>query len=429
MQSLIYDRYIGKVSGIEFAKTIVESGFSNLSQACMENVFPVNCHNNAAVNSLSLDNHEYRYMLSGCGDSSIKLWDIGVQDHLRDGDLPDYDNPVSVFNNMATIPRKSYHDYGISGIQWWPIDTGMFVLSSFDHTVKVWDTNELSVAHEFNLNNRVYSFDISAFNTLIAAASDQPFIRLLDLRSTSSAHTLTGHREKTLAIKWHPQNPNLLASGGFDGEVKVWDIRRSKACLCRLDMLRTNSSVQGTGNLSRDSVKAHSAPVNGLVWDPLGHTLFSAGNDDKIRVWDLTSSYPPVNKLTSFGPLTRNKYPQTIPLCLSYKYESELQHLYFPSDNGDIFIFQTVDGKLVKRLNRKGSKTIGRTCSMALGKPFLNTFYCGTIDGEILSFAPNYNSIEKQDVIEETTGDTNNAANKFDTLSEETKNAIKQGII
>lgn len=429
MQALLNDRKVGKLSPLEFARTLVESSYDSLRQNCGTNVFPVNCHKNAAVNSLSLETQDYKYMLSGCADSSIKLWDMTVSadteltsvsasatsasnaatsaaaaasitKSYRDED-DDFDHPHKTYKPLATIPRKSVHDFGVSAIQWWPIDTGMFLLSSFDHTLKVWDTNELTPVHNFNLNNRIYSFDICTQNTLIATASDQPFIRLLDLKSTSSAHTLTGHKTKTLAVKWHPKDPNLLASGGFDGEVKIWDIRRSKSCLCRLDMLRTNSSLQSTNNLTKTSVKAHLAPVNGLVWDQLGHTLFTTGNDDKVRVWDLIGSeYPPVNKLTSFGPLTRNKYQQTIPLTLNYKYESELQYLIFPSDSGDIFIFRTIDGKLITRLNRRGTKNQGRACSIAQGAPYLNTFYCGTIDGEILAFSPHVNRVKMRDVVE-----------------------------
>ena len=70
----------------------------------------------------------------------------------------------------------------------------------------------------FDLLNKVYDIDISAENALIATANDQPFIRLLDLNSTSSAHTLLGHKGKTLVVKWHPINLNILASGGYDGK-------------------------------------------------------------------------------------------------------------------------------------------------------------------------------------------------------------------
>lgn len=410
MQSLLLDRAVGKISPLEFATTISESFYGGLSQTARADVFPSNCHANAAVNSISLEKNDYQFLLSSCADSSIKMWDLKSQDvdQLAEANLfisqtydnYDYDNPISTFSNIATIPRKTAHKFGVSCIQWWPFDTGMFVSSSFDHTVKIWDTNELTPAHVFDMDNRVYSFDICGHSNnnvtasaLVAVASDQPFLRLLDLRASSSAHTLHGHKGKTLSVQWHPQNPNLLASGGFDGEVKIWDIRRSKSCLCRLDMLRTSTNELSLTltNLTQPSVKAHLGPVNGLVWDEAGHTLFTAGNDDKVRVWDMVSSLaPPVNKLINFGPLTRNKYPQTIPLVLSPTHESELQYLLFPSDNGDVYVFRTIDGKLVTRLTRRGTKNSGRTSSIVNAGPFSATYFCGTMDGEIISWAPKW---------------------------------------
>lgn len=409
MQSLLLERVIGNVSPWEFATTLTESLYQNLNQTCGEQVFPANCHHNAAVNGLSLETNDYQYLLSGCADSSIKLWDLNDEKKVNSesdryitskvASIDDYDHPRTVFNNVATIERKSVHSFGVSCIQWWPFDTGMFVSASFDHTVIIWNTNELTPVYKFDIESRVYSIDTNGNeyngNSLVAVGSDHPNIRLLDLRSASSAHTLDGHKGKTLVVKWHPQNPYLLASGGFDGEVKIWDIRRSKSCLCRLDMMRTNNQPHDD-NLTKPSVKAHLGPVNGLVWNELGTILYSAGNDDKVRVWDMISSNcPPMNKLINFGPLTRNKYPQSIPIVLSSNYETEIQYLLFPSDNSDIYVFRTIDGKLISRLSRNGSKKIGRTASMIYSKPFSATYFCGTMDGEIISWSPKY---EKENI-------------------------------
>ncbi|KAI5953283.1 hypothetical protein KGF54_002654 [Candida jiufengensis] len=421
MQSLLLDRKLGTITPLQFRNIITENYYSSLiNQTAKYDVFPINCHHNSNINSLSLEKNDYRFLLSGCGDSSIKLWDLNSQDVVREEneidkrlnrthnpekfDNFDYDNPVSVYQNVATIPRREFHKFGISNLQWWPYDTGMFVSSSFDHTVKIWDTNELQPVHTFNLNNRVYSIDVCGENSLIATASDQPFIRILDMKSTSSAHTLSGHKGKTLSVKWHPTNPNLLASGGYDGEVRIWDIRRSKSLLCRLDMLRTNTSQTNTGgineNLTQNSIKAHSGPVNGLVWEESGTILYTAGNDDKVRVWDMVStSYPPINKLINFGPLTRNKYPQTIPILLNPKGETNLQYLLFPSENGEILIYRTIDGKLVNRLSRKGTKNIGRTTSMCNGGPFTAKYFAGTNDGEIIQWSPFWEKIDIEDFI------------------------------
>lgn len=417
MQSLLLDRTLGNITPLKFATTITESYYLQLYQSAKRSVFPSNCHQNALVNSLSLESSDYRFLLSGCADSSIKLWDLRQEETQREEneidaqkfdhpslyDSFDYDNPISTFANIATIPRKSHHSFGISTIEWWPHDTGMFVSLSFDHTVKIWDTNELSPVHSFNLDSRVYSIDISGKDDsgLVATGSDQPFIRLLDLRSTSSLHTLQGHKGKTLVVKWHPINSNMLASGGYDGEVKIWDIRRSNSCLARLDMLRTNIQNTSSDNLTKSSVKAHLGPVNGLVWDESGTILYTAGNDDKVRVWDMISSLaPPINKLINFGPLTRNKYPQTIPILLNPKGESELQYLLFPSESSEVFVFRTIDGKMETRLSRKGSKNIGRTCSMVNAGPFSATYYCGTMDGEIISWAPKWNKPDLNEIVD-----------------------------
>ena len=422
MQSLLLEQKLGNITPLKFSTIITDNYYaSQLYQTAKYDVFPTNCHKNALVNSLALESVDYRFLLSGSGDSSIKLWDLHQQDEVRKEnevdaklnrihhpskfDTFDYDNPVTSFANVAIMPAREFHKFGVSAIQWWPFDTGLFVSSSFDHTVKVWDTNELTPVFSFNLHNRVYSIDVCGESSLIATASDQPFIRLLDMRSTSSAHTLRGHKGKTLSVKWHPINENLLASGGYDGEVRIWDIRRSQNLLCRLDMLTTNtakpSSRLNESILKQQSVKAHLGPVNGLCWDELGSTLFSAGNDDKIRVWDMISTpYPPVNKLINFGPLTRNKHPQTTPILLNPNGETEVQYLLFPSESGEVLIYRTVDGKLVNRLIRRGTKNVGRTCSMCNGGPFTATYYCGTVDGEILCWKPFWDKLDPEDVVD-----------------------------
>lgn len=383
MDHLLLERKYGAVTPIEFATSLAEALFGNLKQ--QQGRFPANCHRNAAVNSLALETQQYRFMLSGSADSLLKLWDIS--------DMPEA-------TCAATVPRKCVHQFGISAVAWWPHDTGMFVTGSFDRTVNVWDTNELAPVHTFDMDHRVYALDIAQGR--VAVACDQPFVRILDLRLASSAHTLLGHKGKTLAVKWHPQHQHLLATGGFDGEVKVWDTRRANSCLCRLDMLRTNTGGSYEANLTRALVKAHLGPVNGILWDDLGTTIYTAGNDDKVRVWDCTAlAAPPINKLINFGPLTRNKYPQTIPLVLNPNRETEVQYMIFPSDNGDVYVYNTLDGKLVSRLSRAGDKS-GRASGMVYGEPFTGTLYCGSIDGDIVAWQAEFEKPRLDDIIEHT---------------------------
>lgn len=41
--------------------------------------------------------------------------------------------------------RIDRHKYSVTSVTWYPFDTGMFVTSSYDTTIKVWDTNSMKV--------------------------------------------------------------------------------------------------------------------------------------------------------------------------------------------------------------------------------------------------------------------------------------------
>ena len=41
--------------------------------------------------------------------------------------------------------REDQHKYAVTSASWYPFDTGMFVTSSYDTTIKVWDTNTMKV--------------------------------------------------------------------------------------------------------------------------------------------------------------------------------------------------------------------------------------------------------------------------------------------
>lgn len=77
----------------------------------------------------------------------INLWDLETERVNQE---------TSVIDTLATIPqyvsdhdcsneRNKGHEYAITGVRWWPVDTGMFTSSSFDKFIKVWDTNTLEV--------------------------------------------------------------------------------------------------------------------------------------------------------------------------------------------------------------------------------------------------------------------------------------------
>ncbi|KAK9321460.1 WD40-repeat-containing domain protein [Lipomyces orientalis] len=342
------------------------------------------------VNALAVDRVDNRYMISGGSDSRISIWDL----NSREGQRHRYEM-------VAGIPAKKGHKYGISGISWWPFDNGMFITGSFDETLKVWDTEAMEEVYKFELGARLNAHDISpvAEHCLVACAADYTALRLIDLRSSGAAQMLSSHEGTTVnSVRWSPADSFMLASGGSDGTVRLWDIRRSDACLTVLNLenivgkgvmssvnfnQRTESFSSST-TAAFSQVKSHRGVVNGLVWLDNGKKLVSTGTDEMIRVWDLTAPFTrDTNTLVNFGPLVRNRYLQCINMLLSPLGDCFPQLLFFPSDTGDILVFQVSTGRLVRRL--AGSlNTRKRTCGLACrGSEYVELF-SGNSDGDII---------------------------------------------
>ena len=77
--------------------------------------------------------------------------------------------------------------------------------------------------------------------------------------------TFSGHRSWVSAVAFNPQLP-MLASGGLDDTIKIWDIE--------------------TGELTHE-LTGHSRGINGLAFGPTGQVLASCSDDDTVRVWNV----------------------------------------------------------------------------------------------------------------------------------------------
>ncbi|MCO5613256.1 hypothetical protein L7F22_067532, partial [Adiantum nelumboides] len=140
----------------------------------------------------------------------------------RDGSVAVYDiEHVSSFKQstqtskheaLLMVDKGVGHQYSVSCVHWYPIDTGLFVTGSFDNYVNVWDTNTAQVEVQFNMSRKVYAVSMSNLSTthmLIATGTEDTKIR-----------QCVGCAVVTKS-EW------VLVSGGCDGAIRFWDIRRA----------------------------------------------------------------------------------------------------------------------------------------------------------------------------------------------------------
>jgi DNA excision repair protein ERCC-8 len=302
----------------------------------------------AGVNSLAVEPFEHKLMLSGGADPSIRLWDLESTSPSRD---------PQILRPLATVKRTSdTHKFGITHLSWYPFEPTAFLSSSYDHTLKIYSTATLQPSASFKLEGIVYSHALSpiAQHLLVATCTQHPILRLVDLHSGTSTHSLAGHSGAVLAAAWSPRNEFILASGGIDGTVLIWDVRQSRGTLSQLDLEDSLGLLKRHGQGSRASAKAHNGPVNGVHWTDDGNYIVTAGHDNAVRVWDASTG---ANTLANFGPSIRNAKLETKGMLTSNGEwtGTEKQVLIYPNE-GEVLVAELHEGRIVSRLRVPGPR-------------------------------------------------------------------------
>mmetsp|Transcript_96748 Transcript_96748/g.167945 ORF Transcript_96748/g.167945 Transcript_96748/m.167945 type:complete len:359 (-) Transcript_96748:91-1167(-) len=82
--------------------------------------------------------------------------------------------------------------------------------------------------------NQLFCLDYFGDGSQFATAGKDRCVRIYDEATKRLVQTLEGGDQKTTAghsnrvfsLKYHPQHPNILLSGGWDNTVQIWDTRR-----------------------------------------------------------------------------------------------------------------------------------------------------------------------------------------------------------
>ena len=253
---------------------------------------------------------------------------------------------------------SSSHQFGVTHLSFYPFDSLAFLSSSYDHTLKVHATETLTPSASFDLGSIIYSHGISpiADHLLVACATQHPAVRLVDLRSGASTHSLAGHQGAVLSVTWSPLEEYILASGGSDGTVRLWDIRRSASSMGVMD-LEDSVGIGGEDGLGksarpRERGKAHIGACNGVVWTEDGKFLLSTGHDERVRVWDVGLG---ANALSHFGPIIKNTLLSTLlPMLAPTDVVAGKSPVMLYPNEREILMFDLFEGTLLKRIRIPG---------------------------------------------------------------------------
>ena len=259
LYKFIHDRSLMHADPLQIHRLIYSRRWGNLILSSLEFQKSVR---SAGVTCIDLDHCFYSYLLAASQDASLIVYDI-----------------ESSADILAVFKRGEAHTAEITGAMWFPFDSGIFATASKDEYVKVWDANTLKNAISWRMNLPVNCISVprnELFHLLIAAGMDGKNIRLCDLKSGASTHTLKGHNGSIHSLDWSPRDPYMLASGSSDGMIRYWDIRKASPCLKSMD----------GGIIGQSRSRSHEGVVKGISFSSDGLSLVSVGSDKMIKLWD-----------------------------------------------------------------------------------------------------------------------------------------------
>lgn len=320
------------------------------------------------VTHADLECVDSQYLLCGLSDGGVAIYDTLS---IKEG---------RVYAEVGSVKggQRGSHKYQVDCVQWYPADTGLFTTSSRDKKVKIWDPNCMKPVDQFRLECHVLHHHMSPVATkhsLLSVGADTGEVILCDMRSGSSAHRLLGHIGPVNVIQWSPSNQYILASGGRDQTIKLWDVRAGRAHLMDLDIENRTETPHRKKRAKRTPV-AHKNRVTSLCFTTDGLWLLSFSYDNDLRLWNSASGE---NMMVDYGE-TYTELKR--PLRMSVTTNTYPDLVFIPSES-KILVYEIFSGKMVNVLRGHFSTVLG-----AVYNPSSMDLYSFGTDRNFITWTP-----------------------------------------
>ena len=266
-------------------------------------------HHSDTVNSVAFS-RDGQLLVSGSDDYTFKVWDFSRQREIESLQHIT-DNTMSQIKAVAFSPN------------------GQRLATAGAH-VKLWNTHNWTEVTTLRHNEWVWAIAFSADGQLLAAGDANGQINVWDVQKHHLLIQLQGGTEDIGSVAFSPNN-RILAAAGYEGKIRLWQVPNWEY----LGTLKTNGTVHDV-SFSSDSntlastgyesvnlwkvesgekiatLSGHIGWVNAVAFSPDADTLISGGDDETLRIWDLTSydvTPQDMVRIIYFLPRDRNMQP------------------------------------------------------------------------------------------------------------------------
>ncbi|KAL5496249.1 hypothetical protein EMCRGX_G012494 [Ephydatia muelleri] len=152
----------------------------------------------------------------------------------------------------------------------WPTEDELLT-GGWDHCIRLWDM--ATGVNKSTLNGSKVFHDIDqsiALPHLITSANSDKLVRIWDKRINSGSAVqsfLVSHLGWVVSVCWSPVREHQLASGSYDGTVRMWDARSGKVPLY--------------------TIMSHEGKVLSLDWS-CPEVIASGGTDNMLRTYSVS---------------------------------------------------------------------------------------------------------------------------------------------
>lgn len=188
-----------------------------------------------------------------------------------------YDRSVMLWDAIAgrIVEKLAGHTSSIWSVNWSP-DGHKLVSGSEDCTINLWDVQTRQLIHTFTGHKGwVWAVKFSPDGRTLASGGSDNTIRLWDVSTRKSLNVWRGHQQEVRSLCWSPDG-RTLASGGEDQTIQLWDAKSG----------RVLKKVQGYVN-GAWAVAWRPQPRTVSSQGIPEQLLACGGEDSMVRVWDV----------------------------------------------------------------------------------------------------------------------------------------------
>jgi len=165
-------------------------------------------------------------------------------------------------------------DYYTNLLDW---SSKNIVAIALDSKIYLWNANngDVNVICEDNsrINGDVCSISWTQDGKYLGVGTSEGDTQIWDVEQDRKLRSMYGHITRVGVLSW---NKYILSSGCRDGSIYQHDVRIEKH--------------------KTQELLGHCAEVCGLSWKSDGQLLASGGNDNLVNIWDIRSSLPKMTK-------------------------------------------------------------------------------------------------------------------------------------